>query len=627
MTQPVSLIVNQSPVPRFAVGPTKAREPHLAVVYATASGEVVCIDGRPLTPGQQVFSRYRTRYEVDMRPQNRSAVLRNNPLVSRDGVHAFEVTLSFTFRVDGWRGAEEFVRSGLTDPLPLVHGHLISLFHGAGQRFSIEDSFGLQRHLNQLCAAPAGLPHGLLVDGCRVSVRPDSKALAFLESLIDADWKERRDSAEHVPAVGGAHRGGQLDAIKQSYEIESTKRQADAFEGMLTNSEGLIRHYLITHPGDAAGAFEMSRQLEAARMATAELQNQRALGLFQVMAEKGLIVAGDLDLLRQQLTGQVGMATGGHVPLSAAAPPALPGARPWDAPAAAAPAQLAAAAPPQVPGPAPAQQPPPAQAHPGHPQQGQPQQGYGPPGQPQVYEPTLVVPVQPSGSSAQGPAPAAFSGAALIYLVLDESLDRGSLDELNRGLASLHAALSGAPAVSAALRLCVLGMAAATELRLPLDTVLPSTRTPILTGRPGLSYAHAFRTLQALLRQDVALVKTQRTQVLRPIVFFLTGGTPDEGTGWRSAYAELVDQGGNSIAPHMIALGLGDAEASAVRTLATRPEFGFMAAPHQDAASAAHSVASFLRDTIVGYGQRLGAGDPQFSLAAPDGFRAAEDAL
>ena len=600
MTQPVSLIVNQSPVPRFAVGPTQARQPHLAVVYATASGEVVCFDGRPLSPGRQIFSKYRTRYEVDMRPQHRSATLSKNPLVSRDGVHAFEVTISFTFRVDGWKGAEDFVRAGLTHPLPTVHGHLISLFHGAGQLFSIEDSFGLQRHLNQLCATPANLPQGLLVDGCQASVRPDAKALAFLESLIDADWKERRDSAEHVPAVGGAHRGGRLDAIKQGYEIESTKRQADSFAGMLTNSEGLIRHYLVTHPGDAAGAFEMSRQLEAARMATAELQNQRALGLFQVMAEKGLIVAGDLDLLRQQLTGQVGLATGGHVPLSATATPALPGARPWDAPA-----QLTAA-------PAPAQQ------QPG-PAQGQ--------GQTPVHEPTLVVPVQSDPAPASAPAPAAFSGAALIYLVLDESLDRGCLDELNRGLASLHSALAGAPAVSAALRLCVLGMAAVTEVRLPLDTVLPSTRTPILTGRPGRSYTHAFRTLQALLRQDVALVKTQRTQVLRPIVFLLTGGVPDEGTGWRAAYAELVDQGGNSIAPHLIALGLGGAEAPAVRALATRPEFGFMAAPHQDAASAAHSVAAFLRDTIVGYGQRLGAGDPQFTLTAPDGFRAAEDAL
>jgi hypothetical protein len=157
--------------------------------------------------------------------------------------------------------------------------------------------------------------------------------------------------------------------------------------------------------------------------------------------------------------------------------------------------------------------------------------------------------------------------------------------------------------------------------------VLPTTRTPILSGRPGLSYEHAFRTLQALLRQDVALVKAQRTQVLRPIVFFLTGGVPDEGSGWQAAHHELVDQSGNAAAPHVIAVGLGRAESHAVRAVATRPEFGFMSDPHQDAASAAHNCASFLRDSVVTYGQRLASGDPHFTLVGPDGFRPAEDAL
>ncbi|PSM37816.1 hypothetical protein C6Y14_40000 [Streptomyces dioscori] len=599
MNQPVSLIVSQSAVPRLAVGPTKAREPYLAVVYATAVGEVACFDGRPLRTGQQFFSKYRMRYEVDMRQQHRTAVLGQNPLVSRDGVHAFEVTISFTFRVAGWQGAEEWVRSGLQDPLPIVHGHLNSRFHAAGQSFGIDDSFGLQRHLNQLCAASESLDPGLVMDGCRVSVRPDAKSLTYLEMLIEAEWEENIGAARHRPKSGGAHREGELKAIEQTYEIQATQRQAAAFSDMIANSEGLIRHYLITHPNDAAGAFEMSRQLEEARATTDELQNQRALALFQVMADKGLIQAGDLDLLRQQLTGQVGQATGGHVTLSAAAPPQLPGARPWDATA-----QLPPASPQQAPDAA-------APVTPSAP-------------------PTVTAPVMPTAPSASGTtaAPAtAFSGVALIYLVIDESLDDDCLDELNRGLAALHSALAGAPAVSAALRLCVLGMAAGTEMRLPLDTVLPSTRTPILAGRQGLSYEQAFRMLQALLRQDVALVKTQRAQVLRPIVFFLSGGVPEGGDGWQDAYRELVDQGGNPVAPHLIALGLGRAQARAVRTVATRPEFGFMAAPHQDVASAAHSCAAFLRDTIIAYGQRLSSGDPQFSLVPPDGFRMAEDAF
>ncbi|GEC09097.1 hypothetical protein SSP24_67520 [Streptomyces spinoverrucosus] len=585
MTEPVSLIVSQTPVPRMAVGPTKATEPHLAVVYATASGEVACFEGRPMKPSQQMFSKYRTRYEVDLRAYQRSAVLGRNPLVSRDGVHAFEVTVDFAFRIDGWKGAEDFVRSGLRDPLPVVHGHLVSLFHGAGQRFAIEDSFGLQHHLNQLCAQPVVFQEGLKLYGCQVHVRPDAKSLTHLESLIEAGRREHLGAAEHIPNKGAVVRQAEIEAIQQQAQIEATARQADALADTFTTSDGLIRHYLITHPHDAAGAFEMRRQLEEARAATAELQNQRALGLFQVMAEKGLIQAGDLEQMRQQLTGTVGRATGGDGALPPLTTPQLTGGRPWD--------------PPQLP---PADQ--------------SPAPGYTP----TVVSPT-VGPSTPSGPLAR------TAPTALIYLVVDESLDRACLDELQRGLDALHSALSDAPDVSRVLRLGVLGMAATTEQRLSLAEVGPGTRTPLLVGRRGLSYSQAFRTLRPLIGQDVTVVKNDGAQVLRPIVYFLTGGAPDEGAAWRSDYHDLTDTDRNRAAPHLIALGFGRAEAQAVRGVATRPEFGFMAAPHQDAASAAHSCAAFLRDSVVSYGQRLASGEANFSINPPDGFRRAEDAL
>ncbi|GGL95952.1 hypothetical protein GCM10010129_44750 [Streptomyces fumigatiscleroticus] len=608
MTEPVSLIVNQSPVPRLAVGPTKATQPHLAVVYADAFGEVECFEGRPMKPSQQVFSRYRTRYEVDLRPRQRTAVLGRNPLVSRDGVHAFEVKVTFAFRIDGWEGAKRWVRSGLDDALPPVHGCLVALFHGAGQHFDIRDSFGLQRHLSRLCAQPMTLPEGLTVYGCQVSVRPDDKSLAHLESLIDAGRREERGAAEHLPNKGDVTREAELDAMRQQYQIAATARQADALASTLTTSEGLIRHYLVTHPDDAAGAFAMFRQLEDARATTAELQNQRALGLFQVMAEKGLIQAGDLDQMRNQLTGTVSRATGGDGALPAAGPAALTGAaRPWDPPpqlpAAPAAAPPPAPLPPPLPGPAP-----------------------GPGMAPGGHAPTLVVPTAPDGAAGQPAPPAASPGTALIYLVLDESLDTVCVDELNRGLAALHSALCEAPKTSAALRLCVLGMAATTEPRLHLEQVVPGTRTPLLTARPGLSFTHAFRTLKSLIGQDVTVVKGEGVRVMRPIVYFLTGGEPEDGPGWQQAHRELTDPA-NPAAPHLIALGLGRAEARTVRAVATRPEFGFTAAPHQDAASAAHSCAAFLRDGLVGYGERLAAGDPRFSLNPPDGFRPARDAL
>ncbi|MFF4401610.1 hypothetical protein [Streptomyces sp. NPDC001480] len=612
MNDPVSLIVNRTPVPRMAVGPTKATEPHLAVVYATASGEVECFEGRPMTPSQQVFSKYRMRYEIDLRPRQRSAVLGRNPLVSRDGVHAFEVKVDFAFRVDSWEGAKAVVRFGIDNPLPLVHNYLTSLFHGAGQRFAIEDSFGLQHYLNQKCAQQVTLAEGLIVYGCQVTVQPDDKSKLYLESLIEAGRRETLGQAEHVPNMGEVLRQGQLDSKKQELEIEATARQAAALQSTLTTSEGLIRHYLITHPEDAAGAFEMMRKLEEARFATTELQNQRALGLLQLMAEKNLVQAGDLDATRQLLTDAVGRATGGEAQLPPAGTPQLTGARPWDAP----PAQLNAA--------------PAGQAY--TPTQPQPQPTYAPPRPtapaataPYGAGPGSTVVGDPVQPSAGRPATPAYT--ALIYLVLDESLDRTCLEELNRGLSDLHSALSAAPELSTALRLSVLGMAATTEPRLQLETVTSGTRTPILTGRPGLSYGHAFQLLTTVLGQDVGVVKGEGAQVLRPIVHFVTGGAPEEGEGWREAHRTLTDTTGNPAAPHVIALGLGRADTFAIRGVATRPEFAFMAPPNQDAVSAAHSCAAFLRDSVVGYARRIAAGDPQFAVGPPDGFRRAEDAF
>lgn len=607
MSEPVSLIANQTPVPRLAVGPTKATQPHLAVVYATAAGEVECFEGRPMTPSQQVFSKYRTRYEIDLRPRQRSAVLGRNPLVSRDGVHAFEVKVDFAFRIDGWEGAKAWVRSGIDDALPLVHGYLTSLFHGAGQRFAIEDSFGLEHYLNQKCGQQVLLTEGLIIYGCQVSVQPDDNSRTYLKTLIDASRRETVGQAEHVPDMGDVLRAGQIAAKKQEQQMELSARQAKALEGVRIDSEGLIRQYMNTHPEDAAGAFEMLRKLEEARFATAELQNQRALALFQAMAEKGLVQAGDLEVMRQLMTGAVGGAIGGGPQLPHAVTPQLSAARPWDAPA----AQLPSAA---TSGPSP------AQSHAGT--------AYAPPPVTPSYPPTQ--PVHPAAGSAEPASPYAGRAArpaygALIYLVVDESV-HDCLEEFNRGLGDLHAALCGAPDVSANLRLTVLGMAATTEPRLQLETVGSGTRTPILTGRPGLSYTHAFELLRTVVGQDVGVVKAQGVQVLRPIVYFLTGGVPDEGGGWRDSHRALTDISGNPAAPNVIALGLGRADPFAVRAVATRPEFGFMAPPHQDAVSAAHSVAVFLRDSVVGYGRRIADGDPQFSVNPPDGFRPAEDA-
>ncbi|WP_189218683.1 MULTISPECIES: vWA domain-containing protein [Streptomyces] len=570
----------------MAVGPVRETLPYVAVVYATASGEVACFGGRPLNPVRQLLSRYRTRFEVDMRPRRCAGVLSPDPLVSADGVHCFEVRVSFSVRVAGWQGAEAWVRSGVPDALPKVRGWFLSRFHGVGRDFPIEDSFALERRLEVLCAElPDVLDVGLRVYDCRVSVRPDAASLSYLQSLIGARRREELGKAEHTPNRADVVRKGELDALQDEFAVVSAARQAKALAGTLTTSEGLIRHYLVTHPHDAAVAFDMARRLEEVRAATTEHKHERALDLFRVMAEKDLVRAGDLDRMREQLTGTMDRATGGDGRTASAATPQLSGARPWDAPGTSAP---------HVPAP--------------------------------YSEEPVPGPQQPTATKA-GPGETAastrFPGTALIYLVLDESLGREYLDELQRGLQNLHATLSGEPDVSAVLRLCVLGMADTTEVRLPLARVGPGTPAPSLVTRRGLSYGRAFRTLRSLVGQDATVVRTESAQVLRPVVYFLTGGVPEEGNAWQAACQELTDRSVNPAAPRMVALGLGRAQPPAVRAVATFPEFAFVAAAHQDAAVATRTLAAFLCESVVGYGRRLAGGEATFTIVPPDGFRPA----
>jgi hypothetical protein len=130
-----------------------------------------------------------------------------------------------------------------------------------------------------------------------------------------------------------------------------------------------------------------------------------------------------------------------------------------------------------------------------------------------------------------------------------------------------------------------------------------------------------------LLPQDVALVKAQHTAVLRPMVFLLSGHAPDDDNNWLDAYEELADVSRHPSAPQIIACGLGEAESGVIGRIASRAEFGYVAAPHADAASAAHSYAAFVRDCVLGFGQRLAAGSTEFTVSGPDGFRSAADVL
>ena len=82
MTSTLPLILNQEPVTRGMLTRMKVSTPSIAVVYADAFGHVASFDGRPLNWAQQVVTKYRTRFEVDLSDHRRRAQLDSTPLPS-----------------------------------------------------------------------------------------------------------------------------------------------------------------------------------------------------------------------------------------------------------------------------------------------------------------------------------------------------------------------------------------------------------------------------------------------------------------------------------------------------------------------------------------------------------------
>ena len=83
-----------------------------------------------------------------------------------------------------------------------------------------------------------------------------------------------------------------------------------------------------------------------------------------------------------------------------------------------------------------------------------------------------------------------------IYMVADESASmEDSIDELNAGLASLHAALLAEPMAAAKVRFSVLGFSDDVVVRLHLADVRRSDELPALESRGRTNYAEVFETL------------------------------------------------------------------------------------------------------------------------------------
>jgi uncharacterized protein YegL len=215
-----------------------------------------------------------------------------------------------------------------------------------------------------------------------------------------------------------------------------------------------------------------------------------------------------------------------------------------------------------------------------------------------------------------------------IYMVADESASmEDSIDELNAGLASLHAALLAEPMAAAKVRFSVLGFSDDVVVRLHLADVRRSDELPALESRGRTNYAEVFETLLRQIPRDVAALKASHYQVHRPAVFFLSDGQPNEGGAWREAHRQLTDRSSHPSAPNIIACGIGQAEPETILRVATRSEFAFLAIEGARVGSAIATFCTALTRSIVASGRTMGSANAELVVDRPEGFRLAIDVI
>ena len=568
MTNRVPLILKKEWIPRTAVGPVKSRTPDVAVVYATAAGEVAVFDpGKRDRWTMRVFARYRLRYEVDLGDHRRTVELRTSPLPARGGIYHFDTFFDVGFRVVD---PEAIVKRDVDDGLTVVYNHLIDVCRPITRRFDIDDDARAEDAINDRFRDGDTLPEGIHIFRLSARLSSDSSSRRHRQTQVEAERSDIEKSAQHRVHVNDALRTGDLDLIKQDNTLRMREREHNAMTNRTLDYRELIRIHLERYPHDTQTALQMLRDMEVAQWERREVQEQRTQELFRFLASNNLIQAVDLGAFRDQVMTQFQN------------PPE--------------PARLAGPAPGQYGQPS-------AQVF------TQPRDGWDDP----------LPPLNTVSASAHRP------DVIPVYIVIDQSTAvQPCVNELNAGLNSLFDALIAQPAVAATVRLSVFGYADEVAVRLALATVQAGTERVQLSAHGPAHYAAAFEQLLDSIPRDVEQLKSQQPNVRRPQVLFLSGAQPIDESRWSSVYQRLVDRNQQRYAPEIVACGVGAARPETIARVATRQELAFVAESGALPTSVEQYFA-FVTRQIVAYGRSVLDGLPGPVISAPDGFRPACD--
>jgi uncharacterized protein YegL len=477
MSDTVSLITASEAVKRVAMTPGKGRNPSVAVVYATRDGDLEVLDGgKPMRWSDQMFTKYRMRYEVDISDHHLTVEFKDNlALPTEADVYHFHATVSASFRVTD---PAEVVRRNVTDAAALVRGHLLGVCRPITRQYSIEEAEEAEAAIHARFRRETLIQGGLTLYAVEARLSLDEAGRKYLQDVEQAARDDRVKAAQHTTNVNDVAREGQIDVLKQAGRHLIEERERLVLESQSMDPVAMVRLHLQRNPGDTAGALEMVTKLEAARLENRKDETDRWQNFLSTMASENMLQPADvaplLNAAVRRMEDSAGViqatATVGPPPAQAPAPAAAPQKElDWDAPLA-------------------------------------------------------------------GSGPANLSP---VYVIIDESAaTAGSIEDLNTAVEDLYTTLGNQPRAASAVRIAVLGYAEDVVARVPMGAVGPGATFPKLTTRGPADHARLFQWLDDFVPGDLESLRATHASVRPPLLVLFTGSAP--GAGWEAAHRRLT---------------------------------------------------------------------------------------
>ncbi|GAA1780061.1 vWA domain-containing protein [Nostocoides veronense] len=176
-----------------------------------------------------------------------------------------------------------------------------------------------------------------------------------------------------------------------------------------------------------------------------------------------------------------------------------------------------------------------------------------------------------------------------VYIVVDTSASlMGDMDDVNAALAELIGALQEESIVGELVRVAVIQFASEAREAIPLSDVRELGAIPALVAHGATNYGPVFRLVRRLIVRDVAALKAAGGRVFRPVVFFVSDGSPVDPS-WREDLRGLHSSEFRE-RPTIVTFGIGSVDPDVLREIGTNDGGAFMVSTALGVGDAIRSV-------------------------------------